>query len=369
MKITFVLHQADLGGGVRVVATYAQRLKDRGHDVLVVSQPWRKKSIRDQLRHLWYRRAIPDTRRIRPSHLDFTDVEHRVLEENRPVTDADLPDADVVIATWWETADWVHHLSPSKGAKAYFVQHYEVAWTRAAERVDATYRLPLHKIVISQWLKDLMRDKFGDTDVSYVPNSVDLEEFTAPPRGKQSVPTVGLMYATIGFKGCDIALKAFELAAQRVPKLRLVAFGKEKPIDRLALPPGTEYIHMPAQELIKQIYAKCDAWLFASRLEGFGLPILEAMACRTPVIGTPAGAAPELLAAGGGILVKPEDPHDMADAIVRVCGMSDSQWRSLSDNAHAVASRYSWEEATDGFEAALRTAIERGTALSLTKPA
>jgi len=44
------------------------------------------------------------------------------------------------------------------------------------------------------------------------------------------------------------------------------------------------------------------------------LPILEAMACRTPVIGTPAGPAPELLGAGGGILVRPEDPADMAMA-------------------------------------------------------
>ena len=49
--------------------------------------------------------------------------------------------------------------------------------------------------------------------------------------------------------------------------------------------------------------------------EGFGLPI----------IGTPAGAAPELLAGVGGILVKPEDPENRAEAIEQICHLSDAQ--------------------------------------------
>ena len=70
----------------------------------------------------------------------------------------------------------------------------------------------------------------------------------------------------------------------------------------MPLPRDTEFHLRPPQDRIRDIYSKCDAWLFGSRSEGFGLPILEAMACRTPVIGTPAGAAPELLGDGRGIL-------------------------------------------------------------------
>ena len=127
------------------------------------------------------------------------------------------------------------------------------------------------------------------------------------------------------------------------------------------LPADTRYTSNPAQDRIKDIYASCDAWLFASRSEGFGLPILEAMACRTPVIATPAGAAPELVAAGGGIIIEPENPESMAAAIVRMARMSEHEWRTISDAAHDIAGRYTWDDATDLFEAALRAALQQPT--------
>src|SRR5207253_2850014 len=136
----------------------------------------------------------------------------------------------------------------------------------------------------------------------------------------------------------------------KLPNLYLKSFGATEIFDDLPLPPNTDYTRHPAQEKIRDIYAACDAWLFASRSEGFGLPILEAMACRTPVIATPAGAAPELLSRGGGILVKPEDPQEMARAIERVCAMDDASWRAMSDIAYRTATSYSWEDATPRLE-------------------
>jgi glycosyltransferase involved in cell wall biosynthesis len=274
------------------------------------------------------------------------------------VTDADVPDADVVVATWWETAEWVANLSESKGAKAYFIQHDERFENIPKERVEATWALPVHKITIAQWLVDLVQNQINDRYISLVPNGVDTKQFNAPPRGKQAIPTVGMLYSSIGWKGCDISLEAFSLAAQKIPNLRLVSFGGAPSLD-LPLPPGTEYACLPDQSTLKDFYAKCDAWLFGSRTEGFGLPILEAMACRTPVIGTPAGAAPELLVDGAGILVKPEAPEDMARAIERVCLLSDSEWRTMSDAAYAKATSYTWDDAVELFESALQTAIER----------
>jgi glycosyltransferase involved in cell wall biosynthesis len=125
------------------------------------------------------------------------------------------------------------------------------------------------------------------------------------------------------------------------------------------MPAGSEFRKQPPQDVLKEIYGKCDAWLFSSRSEGFGLPLLEAMACRTPVIATPAGAAPDLCAGGGGILVPRDDPAAMARAIERVAGMPESAWQELSEKAHQTASRYTWDDAVSKFEAALRLAVER----------
>src|SRR5262249_26475477 len=149
------------------------------------------------------------------------------LSHTGPVTDGDVPDADVVIASWWETAYWVAGLSPAKGLKAHFVQGYEVFGGKP-EMVDAAYRLPLAKIVISAWLGRLLQKKFHQDPVAVVHNSVDTERFQTPPRGKQSVPTVGMIYSPDFIKGCDVALQAVALAKTAMPNLRLVAMGYDQ---------------------------------------------------------------------------------------------------------------------------------------------
>ena len=358
MKITFVLAIADLSGGVRVVSIYADRLKRRGHEVVIVVRPHRAPTFKERARSAITGRALPWDACGGPSHLDALDVDVRFVDSHRPITQADVPDADVIVATWWETAEWIEAFPPSKGAKTYFIQHYEVHANQPPSRVDRTWRLPMHKITISKWLVELARDSFGDHNVSLVPNAVDLQQFQSPPRGKQPVPTVGLMYSPVPFKGCDVAVSAFNLASKVVPRLKLVSFGYD-PLPDMPLPPGTQFVRQPPQNALKDLYGQCDAWLVPSRSEGFGLPILEAMACRTPVIATPAGAAAELCAGGGGMIVPRDDPAAMARAIERIAGMPDATWREMSDKAFATASRHSWDDSTDLFEAALQQAVER----------
>ncbi len=126
MKITFVLPIADWGGGCRVVATYAHQLAQWGHDVVVVHRsPTLRSRLSLTLSHFF---STSRGERAR-SHLDALNVPQIRLFENRVVADADIPDADVVIATGWSTAQEVLALSPRKGAKAYFLQHYEVVLT------------------------------------------------------------------------------------------------------------------------------------------------------------------------------------------------------------------------------------------------
>lgn len=326
----------------------------------MVSLPNETIPLKEQVKSLLKGRG--KIKRPKGSHFDGRNVNHHVLETCRPITAADVPDADVIIATWWETAEWIAQFPAEKGVKVYFVQHHETVFPgQPEERVKATWFLPLHKIVVSDWLVDIARTLYGNEHVSLVPNSVDTKQFYAPPRGKQATPTVGMMYVNLDWKGSDISLKAFSLAAQKIPDLQLVAFGAMPPDAELPLPAGTQYIQCPPQDAIKDVYAQCDAWLFGSRLEGFGMPILEAMACRTPVIGTPAGAAPELLSDDAGLLVQPENPADMAadmaNAIERVCRMTEEEWRSMSMAAYNKAVDYTWDDATARFEASLYEAL------------
>ena len=359
MKITFVLPTLCVAGGIRIISIFAERLRKLGHSVFVISTPHPKPSMRQQVKSLLRGRGWISPPEKEPSFFDNLGVEHKIIERYRPVEDKDVPDADVVIATWWETAEWVAKLSPSKGAKAYFIQHYEVFDYLPKDRVEATWRLPLHKIMLSQWLVDIAREKYGDSQVSLALPSVDTKQFYASPRNKQSVPTVGMMYSTIYWKGTDIALKAFSLAAAKIPNLRLVAFGTGAPSSELPLPTNTEYVIQPDQDQIKDYYSKCDVWLLASRSEGFGLPIIEAMACRTPVISTPVGGAPEILSGGTGILVRAEDPEEMAKAIESICQLPNSKWQALSEAAYAKVKNYTWEDATASFEAALKVAVDK----------
>ncbi len=285
---------------------------------------------------------------------------HLRLDRWRPITDRDLPDADVIIATWWRTAEWVAGLSPRKGAKVHFVQGDDAdvpGQPRAS--VEATWKLPLHRIVCSEWLADLARWR-GVPNASYVPNGVDLLHFSAPPRSRQRRPTVGLLYSESWLKGCDVAAKALELAAEHRRDLRLVAFGSA-PVDAACpLPEFTDYTLRPDESVIPRLYACCDAWLWPSRREGFGLPILEAMACRTPVVATTAGAAPSLVADGAGILVPSDDPLAMARGVEHVLNTTDADWRLMSDSAREVAERHDWDASVRLFEAALESARRAG---------
>jgi glycosyltransferase involved in cell wall biosynthesis len=360
LRITFVLPQLTLAGGIRVAAIYAAHLLNQGHRVTIVSTPAPDLSF--SIRFKNFLKGTPVHRPvIVPNHFDSVPANKILLDRYRPVTDDDVPDADVVIATWWETAEWVSKLSPRKGTKIHLIQHDETQIpNQPTDRVEATWQLPnFRRVAVAAWLEELGRLRYGVRDITHINNGVDTALFNAAPRKKQRVPTVGVMYSNVPFKGCDISIEAFELARRSVPNLTLRAYGAEEASANLPLPDGTELVCRPEQDAIREVYAACDAWLFASRSEGFGLPILEAMACRTPVIGAPAGAAPELIAQGGGVLVKPQDPMDMAIAIERFARMTDAEWQTYSEAAHAIAQRNTWPHAARRFEQLLRDSLPR----------
>ena len=135
--------------------------------------------------------------------------------------------------------------------------------------------------------------------------------------------------------------------------MKILSFGSSQIAEGLSLPENTNFYYRPSQEKIREIYSSCDFWLFSSRAEGFGLPILEAMACRTPVIATWAGAAPELVGKGGGILLDDWSVEGMSDASAKALAMAPEDWRTMSCRAREIATNYNWDDATTLFERAL----------------
>jgi glycosyltransferase involved in cell wall biosynthesis len=343
MRFTFLLPSDNFTGGARVIAVYASELQKLGHTVLVVTcapdpLPWRQR-----LRALF----APTPAAEPQGHIALSGVPHQVMARLGPIGEAEVPDADVVVATWWETAVWMHGYSAAKGRKVHLIQGYE-AWfgPQVLPQLHAALRLPNTKLAISRGLAETIEAELGPLQIQVVANAVDLQQFNAPPRPRNRPPRVGFIYAHAAIKGSDICIAACALARQQIPDLQVLAFGTEAVSAAMPLPPGAQYFYHPAQQDLRAHYAACDYWLFGSRLDSFGLPILEAMACRTPVIGVPIGAAPDLLAQGGGVVVAYDSAQGMADAIVALCRTSDDAWQTMSDKAHATAHAYSWTDAT-----------------------
>ncbi len=361
MKITFALPEMHAtSGGLRVVAQYTSHLLDQGHEVaFVVRRPW---AMPGPARRLLGRLDLG--RRAKPlsaewGHFTGFDIPVHHLEETRPIRAADIPDADIIVSTWWTTAEWADQLPSSKGRHVHFIQDYEDFVPKFSRRVRAIYRQDNHKIVVAGWLKDKLRAEFG-CDSILVANGVDLAQFGAPPRDRNAIARIGFLYSTHPRKNGGLFFDVIHRVRTLRPEVRVLAFGAE------ALPTGSsddiDYERFPTQDRIAEIYRSCDLWLFVSRTEGFGLPLLEAMASRTPVVATPAGAAPDLIDGRNGQLTT-LDPETFTQAVLAMLDQPAEEWRAVSQAAFDTARAHTIETAARQFEDAL-TAVVAGQPVS-----
>ncbi len=348
MRITFVLKLNLLNGGNRVISIIAKELVARGHEVHISTQPIQTLSLFRRLKKLLKTGKPPKKRRPNTFFDTISDRVHE-MPEQRPVEDGDLPDADVVVATWWETAPWVAALSPSKGAKAYFMQEYGAASQRF-EDVTPTFALPFSFITLTQYLKNRIQAENPQADITIMKNAVDMSLFNSPQRPRNADPRIGFIYRTLPSKGMDVALKALADIRTAIPNLRAVAIGTAD----AGLPDWVDVVVNPDDATLAETYRSCDLWLFPSRLEGFGLPIIEAMASRTPVISTRVGGAPDVISDGhDSLLVDIDDADAMARKAIGLLTGPEDAWQRMAEAAAQNVAGHTWSDAVDVFEDAL----------------
>lgn len=128
-------------------------------------------------------------------------------------------------------------------------------------------------------------------------------------------------------------------------------------IEQLGLTNRVHHLGFVARHSVYDLMFMAQALVFPSRFEGFGLPVLEAMQCDTPVIAAGCASIPEI-AGQGAILLDPDDPAAWADAMLRVC--TDEGLREvLIANGRANLERFSWQRCADETLRVLSAAARR----------
>ena len=173
--------------------------------------------------------------------------------------------------------------------------------------------------VVSRYLYNQVREHLplGNTAIDLVYNGIDSEHFFPKPRSDANEEFRLLFVGNPSKrKGFAMLLALLDQLPAQAKIYYTTGLRKSEPTSmhpQLVPVPQTDYAHMP------KLYQNCDALLFPTLREGFGLAVAEAMACGLPVISTNTSAIPELIDHNkGGILVQPDDTAGFLKAIQRL---------------------------------------------------
>lgn len=356
LTITFVLPRTGEwpSGGLRVVYQYATHLAQNGHIVTVV-HPGRlaiERRLVDSAKN-FLRYAIYNlSGRFRPNR--WMTVHPRVALVCVPsLAEKHIPEADVVIATAWQTAEYVTCYSQVKGMKFYLIQHLET-WNGPQARVTATWKAPLQKIVVSGWLADVATS-LGESAIQ-VKNGLDANAFKRVVPTEDRNPNILMMlYHTAVWKGSEDGLKALELVREHRPQIRTILYGVSKRPAKL--PAWIEYHQSPSPARLLGLYNQAAIFVAPSRTEGWGLPACEALLCGASLVATDIDGHREFAFHEKTALVCPSGSPDLiASSVIRLMENRELRLR-LARQGHEFVRQLTWERSTSKLEHILKEAL------------
>ena len=372
-----------LGGVARVATDTARLLAERGHDVTVLAPATPAGPAVERAGRLTVRRVL--ARSSLPQTVGDVVATRRAVAECRPGHfDVALAHASTCAAGVLAAAAiplvWAFHASEGREAR--------YRRTRSASRADraATYVLaPLldllegytlrratSVVVLSEFTRSLLREDRPDWAERAVlaPGGVDVERFQpadgpAAARARLGLEGEGELLVTVrrleARMGLEPLLHAVALLRRRRP-VRLAVVGSGSLAGRLerlrcdlGLGDAVLLAGRVPDEQLPDWYRAGDLFVLpTAAYEGFGIATAEALACGTPVVGTPVGATPELLLPLDRRLVTAAaDAESLAAGIAAV--LDDAAALRGPCRAYALE-RLDWRHAVVAWESALADA-------------
>lgn len=312
MRIAYILESTELCGGVKVVFQHAELLRALGHDVTVLG-----------------RDARPDWISFKIRYFDCS------LEIPRIGTQ------DLVIATYWTTIPIAESLG--LGPVIHFCQGFEGDYVHLSSQhaqIEEIYSRNHPAFTVTPHLAFFLKQRFG-REAYVIPPPLDSLFRPAFRRRAHRTPWVlipGIFESEV--KGVPTALRAVALlkksgSACKVVRVSMLPLSSEE----LQLLKPDEYLHAVHPKVVARRLRHCDLLLLPSRkAEGFGLPMLEAMVSKVPVIASDI-LATRFVGDGAVTLVPADDPGAFADR-ARQLLESPLLWREARERGAVAAQRF-----------------------------
>jgi len=239
------------------------------------------------------------------------------------------------------TAERADALRRSERAALAQVREVVVTSPATAKLVASDYGVPLNHITVARPGNDP------------VPLSA---------REPNDVPHLLSVGAVVPRKGFDILVHALAALADIPWRLTIVGDLTRNPneaaklehlVSQYGLTGRIETVGAVSRSLLETLFGKADLFVLASRFEGYGMAYAEALSHGLPVIGTNAGAIPDTIPTGAGLLVPPDDPAALATALRNV--ILDADRRRVLSEAALVAARTlpTWQQSAAIFAVTL----------------
>jgi len=335
MNITFLLPGNGSGGGTRVTMEMANCLFQRGHAVRIAYRTpvtWSVEGLVSIARSTAYRcQGLFQTKWL--DHFQGEKIPFKKLSE------VDFKDREIVIATGPHTIPELRALERNvlKVGYCHGLMESEVEiWKNA---MDAIAVSPVHVRMLEQ--------DCGVRVLGVVPNGIRPEDYFVE-QGKRD--GIGFIFSQHPVKGSEVAVALVQAFTKRFPGVPCHVFGGDRRWKTLS---PCNYTRYPSIAKARSIYNKCKVWLITSRVEGFCLPILEAMACGCAIVSSRHTNAGELIQDGvNGFTVPYGDVNAYLDRIERL--LSDEFVRNgFVQEGFKTVQKFTWPKATDQMEQAL----------------